>query len=175
MKRASVLLFVAAVVGLAMPAWADHSTPRGVNCSNFDFQEDAQAYFEAHPGDPEGLDGPIGPTPDGIPNVACENLPRRGTGTTTSVATVPPTTTTTLGEGRHVDPPATRCVRTSYDTSVCTDDPNTVLPPGISDEELAHQLQRLEQAYRQPTTTTVVPRTATVAPRTQAGHIALTG
>ncbi len=91
---AIVMLAVAAVVGLAMPAWGNHSTPTGKNCSDFTFQEDAQAYFDAHPGDPEGLDGPIGPTPDGIPNVACENLPSQGTSST--VVTLPPSTTTTI-------------------------------------------------------------------------------
>ncbi|WP_369053881.1 LGFP repeat-containing protein [Kineococcus terrestris] len=64
----------AAVLGLGTalpaPAAADHSDDR--NCSDFAWQEDAQAWLEAHPGDPDDLDG----DDDGV---ACESLPRRGT------------------------------------------------------------------------------------------------
>ena len=91
----SAVGFAAVALGImpAMPAWADHSTSTGINCSNFAFQEDAQSYFNTHPGDPEGLDGPPGATSSGIPNVACEDLPRRGSSTT--VVTIPQTTITT--------------------------------------------------------------------------------
>lgn len=50
------------------PAWATHSYD--VNCSDFQYQEDAQAWLNAHPGDPDGLDA----DKDGI---ACESLPHR--------------------------------------------------------------------------------------------------
>ena len=101
MRRAGLVLVAVALSFLTVPAWANHSVPTGVNCSNFAYQEDAQAYLEQHPGDPEGLDGPPGPTSSGIPGVACENLPTRGTATTTTTATIPPTTTTvpTLPQG----------------------------------------------------------------------------
>lgn len=93
MKR---VILVLAIVGLwAVPAWANHSQSTGINCSNFAFQEDAQAYFEAHPGDPEGLDGPIGAAFSGIQGVACEDLPRRGSSATTTTSTTAPATTTT--------------------------------------------------------------------------------
>jgi hypothetical protein len=93
MKR---VILVLAIVGLwAVPAWANHSQSTGINCSNFTFQEDAQAYFDAHPGDPEGLDGPIGAAFSGIQNVACEDLPRRGSSVTTTTSTTAPATTTT--------------------------------------------------------------------------------
>ena len=93
MRRAGLVLVAVALSFLTVPAWANHSVPTGVICSNFAYQEDAQAYFEQHPGDPEGLDGPAGPASSGVPGVACENLPRRGTATTTTT-TIPPTTTT---------------------------------------------------------------------------------
>ncbi len=73
-RRIICMAAVIALATVAAPAQAYH----GLNCPDFDFQEDAQAYFDAHPGDPEGLDGPIGPTSDGVPNVACEDLPSRG-------------------------------------------------------------------------------------------------
>lgn len=92
MKRRILIgaaLVAALYIGI-LPAWADHSRPTGINCSNFTYQEDAQDYFNLHPGDPEGLDGPIGPAFDGIQNVACEALPHRPATTTTK------TTTTTI-------------------------------------------------------------------------------
>lgn len=92
MKR---VMLVLVIIGLwAVPAWANHSQSTGINCSNFAFQEDAQAYFNLHPGDPEGLDGPIGAAFSGIQNVACEDLPRRGSSVTTTTTTAPATTTT---------------------------------------------------------------------------------
>jgi hypothetical protein len=113
MRRAGLVLVAAALSFLTVPAWANHSVPTGVNCSSFAYQEDAQAYFEQHPGDPEGLDGPPGPTSSGAPGVACEDLPRRGTVTTTtttsapSTTTIPPTTTTvpTVTRTPAVEPP----------------------------------------------------------------------
>jgi len=57
------------------------TTPLGageLNCrEDFVYQEDAQAVYEQDTSDPHGLDGPIGPTSDGEPGVACEMLPHR--------------------------------------------------------------------------------------------------
>ncbi|MFB9377903.1 hypothetical protein ACFFKU_10415 [Kineococcus gynurae] len=58
------------VTGLA-PAQADHVGDR--DCSDFAYQEDAQAWLVAHPGDPDGLDRDR----DGR---ACETLPSRAAG-----------------------------------------------------------------------------------------------
>ncbi len=75
----------------AAPAVADHRVSTGINClTHFSFQEEAQAYFEAHPGDPEGLDGPPGPAFAGVQGVACEELPRRGPTQVAAVAGYPP-------------------------------------------------------------------------------------
>ena len=99
MRRRLVSVAVAAwivvLVATAGPATGDHSRSTGSNCANFTFQEEAQDYFNAHPGDPEGLDGPPGPTPDGVPNVACEHLPRRSVTPTTTSAAAPATTRAT--------------------------------------------------------------------------------
>ena len=48
------------------------------NCSDFEFQEDAQAAYDADPSDPNGLDGPPGEGFTGEQHVACEALPSRG-------------------------------------------------------------------------------------------------
>jgi cobalamin biosynthesis Mg chelatase CobN len=57
------------------------------NCSDFTYQEDAQAEYNKDTSDPNGLDG----TPND--GVACESLPRKGTSSTGS------TTTGTTGGG----------------------------------------------------------------------------
>ncbi|MFC8141908.1 excalibur calcium-binding protein [Streptomyces paradoxus] len=66
------LFAIAAIVPLADPAHARQD----LDCRDFAFQEDAQAAFEADPGDPHRLDEDQGPD-DGI---ACESLPRVGSG-----------------------------------------------------------------------------------------------
>ena len=108
MRRAGIVLVAVALSFLTVPAWANHSVPTGVHCSNFAYQEDAQAYFEQHPGDPEGLDGPPGPTSSGIPGVACESLPSRETATTSTTTTAPTTTTTTIPPTTTTVPTVTR-------------------------------------------------------------------
>ncbi|MBD1903759.1 hypothetical protein NDI44_26930 [Trichocoleus sp. DQ-A3] len=47
------------------------------NCPDFQYQEDAQAFFGAFPNDPSGLDGRPGAATEGRPNVACEARPHR--------------------------------------------------------------------------------------------------
>lgn len=64
------LFAIAAIVPLADPAHARQD----LDCSDFSFQEEAQAVFDADPSDPNRLDEDQGPD-DGI---ACEALPRRG-------------------------------------------------------------------------------------------------
>ena len=58
------------------------------NCSDFPNQQAAQDHLNAHPGDPDGLDG----DDDGI---ACESLPCPCGGTPTPSPTVAPTATPT--------------------------------------------------------------------------------
>ncbi|GAB2891093.1 hypothetical protein GCM10027074_69220 [Streptomyces deserti] len=71
------LFAIAAIVPLADPAHA-----QDLDCRDFTFQEDAQAVFDADPNDPHRLDEDQGPD-DGI---ACEVLPRRGDGLTSSTS-----------------------------------------------------------------------------------------
>jgi hypothetical protein len=56
----------------------------------FTYQEEAQAIYDQNPNDPYGLDGPIGPTSDGQPGVACEDLPHRPSGATSMGTTTGP-------------------------------------------------------------------------------------
>jgi len=56
----------------------------------FTYQEEAQAVYEQDTSDPHGLDGPRGSASDGVPGVACEDLPHRPTGTTGVGATTGP-------------------------------------------------------------------------------------
>ncbi len=79
------LLYLFALSAMMMLMLAPAAMAQDVlNCGNFEFQEDAQAVFDADPSDPNGLDGPVGEASDGIPGVACESLPSRG------IATPPP-------------------------------------------------------------------------------------
>ena len=66
----AALLSIGLVVGTASAAGA-----QGLNCSDFTYQEEAQANLDANPSDPNGLDGN---DDDGI---ACESLPSRGSTT----------------------------------------------------------------------------------------------
>lgn len=82
-RLAAVLVSASAALlfGLSTPAIA--AVPGDKNCSDFDFQEDAQAFFdEAGPGDPHNLDA----NDDGV---ACETLPRRGGTPVTTTPTTP--------------------------------------------------------------------------------------
>jgi hypothetical protein len=64
MRRVAVSFAVAAcwVMCSLAPAWAQSPQEDDRNdCKNFPYQEDAQRVYDRHPGDPYGLDGPIGP------------------------------------------------------------------------------------------------------------------
>ena len=57
------------------------------NCEDFTYQEEAQAEFDKDASDPNGLDRPIGTGFTGVLNVACEELPSRGTCSTRGTVT----------------------------------------------------------------------------------------
>jgi hypothetical protein len=65
------------------------------NCGHFTYQEDAQAEYDKDPSDPHGLDGPVGSAFSGVQGVACEDLPSRGTTSTSSAVTATTTPSTT--------------------------------------------------------------------------------
>ena len=68
-RKLFVLTGALALLALAVPAYAGHST-NDLNCNDFTYQQDAQDYLALHPGDPDMLDDDN----DGEP---CESLPDR--------------------------------------------------------------------------------------------------
>ncbi len=81
------------IMFLAPPAQANH----GLNCPDFEFQEDAQEFFDRDRSDPEGLDRDN----DGI---ACENLPSRPDDGPKKPVTEPPRGGVEAGAGGMADP-----------------------------------------------------------------------
>ncbi len=90
MRRFMLLAALCAALVLALTPAVMAQTNQ-FNCSDFEFQEDAQEVFNQDTSDPNLLDEDDG-VDDGI---ACENLPSRGTGTgaTGSQYTQQPTAT----------------------------------------------------------------------------------
>ncbi|SEF30392.1 hypothetical protein SAMN05421837_105203 [Amycolatopsis pretoriensis] len=89
------LTTAAAVAGLALLgpvslASAQLATPLAadLNCSDFKYQEDAQAVYDQDPSDPNGLDG------DDNDGKACESLPHRPQQNTSTPTSEQPSTTT---------------------------------------------------------------------------------
>src|SRR5215211_4083079 len=79
---ASGLALRVAWESLAEPSVAEAQSPAEgdrYDCEDFTYQEQAQRVYDQHPGDPYGLDGPIGDASEGQPGVACEELPSRPT------------------------------------------------------------------------------------------------
>jgi hypothetical protein len=80
MRRIAIFFVVAGcwVFCLLAPALAQSPQEGDLyDCDDFQYQEDAQKVYDRHPGDPYGLDGPIGPAFEGKKGVACEDLPHR--------------------------------------------------------------------------------------------------
>jgi hypothetical protein len=71
---APVWLVLAVAIALPAPTPA---RAQSLNCSDFTYQEDAQANLNAFPSDPNGLD-------DDNDGMACEDLPHRPSGSTAS-------------------------------------------------------------------------------------------
>ena len=92
MKKIALILaiVVAAGAGLLVPAVASAQDPDLWDCSDFEFQEDAQAVFDQVPGDPYGLD-------DDNDGIACESLPSRGSTGTTLPPSAAPSSATPVG------------------------------------------------------------------------------
>ncbi|HEX2191577.1 MAG TPA: hypothetical protein VHH09_00125 [Acidimicrobiales bacterium] len=89
---------VLACLGLmTSPAFASHSGD--LDCGDFTFREEAQAHLQAHPGDPDNLDGNDN---DGL---ACEDLPSRGAGASPTTVRSSPTTTAASQPVGLVQPP----------------------------------------------------------------------
>ncbi|MER5450245.1 excalibur calcium-binding domain-containing protein [Streptomyces sp. NPDC002764] len=86
-----------ALLATVGPAAAVAHAQNDLNCSDFAFQEDAQAVFNSDPSDPNRLDADN----DGI---ACEDLPHRATATATAAATAVPRRGVNAGLGGSTGP-----------------------------------------------------------------------
>lgn len=103
------LTTAAAVAGLALLgpvslASAQLATPLAVdhlNCSDFRYQEEAQAVYDQDPSDPNGLDGKDN---DGK---ACEDLPHRPVTDTTAPTTEQPKPSSSTSTKTHTTPKPT--------------------------------------------------------------------
>src|SRR5215211_1295735 len=91
MQRSSIILLTLLMLAstfACVSVYADKAAAQDtLNCTDFTYQEDAQAVFDRDPSDPHNLDA----NNDGV---ACENLPSRGNGTTTTTGTTTGTSTT---------------------------------------------------------------------------------
>ncbi|MGW3095184.1 excalibur calcium-binding domain-containing protein [Streptomyces sp. NPDC001102] len=86
-----------ALLATVGPAAAVAHAQNNFNCSDFVFQEDAQAVFNSDPSDPNRLDADN----DGI---ACEDLPHRPAATATAAATAVPRRGVNAGLGGSTGP-----------------------------------------------------------------------
>ncbi|MBT2492469.1 excalibur calcium-binding protein [Streptomyces sp. ISL-96] len=115
---AAVVLVAAASVPLSGVSYAQPD----LDCSDFAFQEEAQAEFNRDPSDPHGLDEDQGED-DGV---ACEALPSRGeVGTATATPPAPATATVTATIPAPVPTTATA---TAPATATATPTPSPVQP-----------------------------------------------
>ncbi|GAB3586117.1 excalibur calcium-binding domain-containing protein [Amycolatopsis endophytica] len=76
-----------ALLGPAPAVFATESTDK--NCSDFEYQEDAQAVYDADPSDPNNLDG------DDNDGIACESLPHKPVSQPSGTSAQAPAATTT--------------------------------------------------------------------------------
>ena len=86
---------------VALPASAPATHAGDVDCSDFATQAAAQQHLQAHPGDPDGLDG----DDDGVP---CESLPCPCGSSTGAPAPAPPPPRRRLLPHRRRCPPPPR-------------------------------------------------------------------
>ncbi len=102
------LITAAAVAGFAFLGPVSHASAQlatplvgDLNCSDFKYQEDAQAVYDRDPSDPNHLDGN---DKDGI---VCEKLPHRPQQSTTTPTSEKPATTTHTAPKTTTKKPAT--------------------------------------------------------------------
>ncbi|MFZ4300346.1 excalibur calcium-binding protein [Streptomyces cinereoruber] len=146
-SRSVVVGITLAVVSVAPLSGVAHA--QDLNCRDFRFQEDAQAVFDLDRTDPHRLDEDQGPD-DGI---ACEELPRRGTGAVPPPSSSPSATPSATAS-RPAVPPSTTASRPVVPSATAS---RPVVPSATTS--------------RPVTPSTTVPRSATpgaVAPRTVA-------
>jgi Excalibur calcium-binding domain len=86
-----VLSVVAGLAGFALPA-TEAPAQNELDCTDFQFQEEAQEVYDADPSDPNQLDVDL----DGI---ACEELPSSGAAAATATPLSPAATVAAPGTG----------------------------------------------------------------------------
>ncbi|MFC8267427.1 excalibur calcium-binding protein [Streptomyces cinereoruber] len=128
MSSRSVVVGIAlAVVSVAPSSGVAHA--QDLNCSDFRFQEDAQAVFDLDRTDPHGLDEDRGPD-DGI---ACEELPGRGTGAVPPPSSSPSATPSATASRPVVPPSATA----SRPVTPSTTAPQSATPSAVAPRTVA--------------------------------------
>lgn len=111
MKRALMVAAVPAAFAVASFVGVAPASAHDFDCGDFRTMADAQDHYNADTSDPDGLDGPPGPTTDGQPGVACENFqeyPQPGNPAIYGEpmdATTMDTTTTTMTTGTSAPMP----------------------------------------------------------------------
>jgi hypothetical protein len=113
------------------------SAADALNCSDFTFQEEAQAVYDRDPTDPNGLDGGPNGAGDGV---ACESLPRRSSADpVTTTPTTTPTTTTTATPTTTITPTTTAAgaTTTAVTTSQAPAAPVDAAPAATADRDCA--------------------------------------
>ncbi len=129
-------LCMAMALVFAQVAVAQQRGPSGAdgtfNCEDFDFQEDAQAFYDQDTSDPDGLDGPIGEAFTGEEGVACEELPSRGSGGDVAVedeaeTSVEPSASASAEPGDEVE--VTTASPTASPTATATASPTATATP----------------------------------------------
>lgn len=139
MRRLLLLaaLCMAMALVFAQVAVAQSRGPSGAdgsyNCEDFDFQEDAQAFYEQDTSDPDGLDGPAGPAFDGEEGVACEDLPSRGTGMDMAQEPAAETPIEPDDDQYGADEVQYGADDDQYETELPATDPTTVSPTAEAD------------------------------------------
>ncbi|MFC7976824.1 excalibur calcium-binding protein [Streptomyces cinereoruber] len=138
MSSRSVVVGIAlAVVSVAPLSGVAHA--QDLNCQDFRFQEDAQAVFDLDRTDPHGLDEDQGPD-DGI---ACEELPRRGTGAVPPPSSSPSATPSATASRPVVPPSATASrpvvpsITTSRPVTPSTTAPRSATPSAVAPRTVA--------------------------------------
>ncbi len=114
-------LLASFVVALVLPGTASASHGYDMNCTDFRTQEAAQAHMDAHPGDPDRLDGN---DQDGR---ACESLPSGASSTPTYIPPPPPKPQCSDGMDNDADGYADQADRSC--TSADGNDESAVPPP----------------------------------------------
>ncbi|GAB2792603.1 hypothetical protein GCM10027073_26060 [Streptomyces chlorus] len=121
MRRRTDALGILIALATTLPV-AHTAHAQDLDCSDFTYQEEAQALFNLDRSDPNRLDEDQGPDD----NVACEALPRRGDSLTSSTSAPRPAATTAVSATPTA--PATPATPLASMTAPAMTAPATVAP-----------------------------------------------